>query len=76
MAEPSAPVCITCSLPVGEPLRLNHLPSGQACPTCRDRLLAALPPIFPARAAWTAPEELSAEPEQASAPKPRSRRRK
>lgn len=58
MAEPSAPLCITCSLPVSEPLRLNHLPSGQTCPTCRDRLLAALPPVLPARAGVVQGSEL------------------
>jgi hypothetical protein len=43
------PVCFTCGLPVGEPLRLNHLPSGQTCPTCSDRLLEALPAPFGSR---------------------------
>jgi len=43
------PVCITCGESVGEPYRLNRLQDGRICPTCRDRVLAALPPIFPRR---------------------------
>jgi hypothetical protein len=42
-------VCFTCGLPTGDPLRLNHLPSGQVCTACRDRLLDLLPAPFPAR---------------------------
>ncbi len=48
MRDSSETVCFTCGLPSGEFPRLNHLPSGQVCPSCRDRLLAALPPILPA----------------------------
>jgi len=47
MRESNETVCFTCGLPAGEFPRLNHLPSGRVCPTCRDRLLAMLPPIFP-----------------------------
>src|SRR5262245_6416935 len=43
------PVCFTCGEPVGEPYRLNRLEDGTICPSCRDRVLAALPPIFPSR---------------------------
>jgi len=43
------PVCFTCGLPVSGPLRLNRMENGQICPTCRDRLLEALPPILPKR---------------------------
>lgn len=39
--------CIQCGQPSGEPPRLNHLPNGLPCPSCRDRLLEALPPPFP-----------------------------
>lgn len=47
MRESSETLCFTCGLPAGEFPRLNHLPSGQVCPTCRDRLLAMLPPLLP-----------------------------
>ena len=47
MSDEHEPVCFTCGLTTGG-LRLNCLPSGQVCPTCRDRLLECLPPIFPA----------------------------
>ena len=40
-------VCFTCGLPAGETPRLNTLPGGQVCPTCRDRLLESLPPLLP-----------------------------
>ena len=43
------PVCFTCGESVGEPYRLNRLEDGRICPSCRDRVLAALPPIFPSR---------------------------
>ena len=42
-------VCFTCGESVGEPYRLNQLEDGRICPTCRDRVLAALPPLFPSR---------------------------
>ena len=47
MRDSSETVCFTCGLPSGEFPRLNHLPGGQVCPTCRDRLMAILPPILP-----------------------------
>ncbi len=47
MSEEQEPVCFTCGHTTGGTLRLNCLPSGQVCPTCRDRLLECLPPIFP-----------------------------
>lgn len=47
MSEGPQPVCINCGLPVGEPLRLNRLHNGQVCPTCRDRVLDAIPPALP-----------------------------
>lgn len=42
------PVCIACGRPTGPRPRLNQLPDGRTCPTCRDRLLDTLPPILPA----------------------------
>jgi len=48
MADGSNPLCFTCGLPFGDAARLNHLPSGQVCPSCRDRLLETLPAPFPA----------------------------
>ena len=44
-------VCFTCGLEVGDPPRLNHTPNGDACPTCRDRLLEVLPAALP-RPPW------------------------
>ena len=51
MSDPQEPVCFTCGHTTGGTLRLNCLPSGQVCPTCRDRLLECLPPIFPSEEA-------------------------
>jgi hypothetical protein len=31
-------------------LQLNRMPNGQLCPTCRDRVLDAIPPALPSRA--------------------------
>lgn len=45
--DPKEPTCITCGLGAGEAPRLNRLENGAVCPTCRDRLLDLLPPIFP-----------------------------
>ena len=50
MPERAQPVSITCSLTVGEPLRLNRLQSGQVCPSCRDRVLESIPPALPTAA--------------------------
>jgi hypothetical protein len=47
MSDQNESVCFTCGHTTGGTLRLNCLPSGQVCPTCRDRLLDSLPPIFP-----------------------------
>lgn len=47
MAEGHETLCFTCGLPAGEEARLNHLPNGQVCPACRDRLLETLPAPFP-----------------------------
>ncbi len=40
-------VCFTCGQPAGDFPRLNCLPGGQVCPTCRDRLLESLAPCLP-----------------------------
>ncbi len=47
MTESQDTVCFTCGQPSGETPRLNCLPGGQVCPTCRDRLLESLPPCLP-----------------------------
>ncbi|MBK7876783.1 MAG: hypothetical protein IPJ77_13745 [Planctomycetes bacterium] len=47
MPAPSPTLCFTCGLAVTDPPRLNHLPSGETCSACRDRLLDALPPLLP-----------------------------
>ena len=41
------PVCIACGQPTGPKPRLNRLPDGSICPSCRDRLLDSLPPVLP-----------------------------
>lgn len=40
-------LCITCGQEVGDPPRLNRLENGLPCPSCRDRILAFLPPALP-----------------------------
>ena len=47
MKDSHETVCFTCGQPAGEVPRLNCLPGGQVCPTCRDRLLECLPPCLP-----------------------------
>lgn len=42
------PVCIGCGKPTGPRARLNTLPDGRPCPTCRARILDTLPPLLPA----------------------------
>lgn len=45
---PRDPVCIACGRPTGPRPKLNRLPDGRICPTCRDRILEKLPPVLPA----------------------------
>jgi len=40
-------VCFTCSSPVGTDPFENRLASGEACPTCRDRILSEAPSLLP-----------------------------
>ena len=40
-------LCITCGLDAGSGRTLNRMNDGRACPTCADRLLDMLPPVFP-----------------------------
>lgn len=40
-------LCFTCGQDVGDPPLLNRLENGLPCPTCRDRILAFLPPALP-----------------------------
>ncbi|MBM3975729.1 MAG: hypothetical protein FJ299_01920 [Planctomycetes bacterium] len=47
MSAASQPVCMTCGHSAGAPLRFNHLPNGDPCPSCADRLLEALRPLLP-----------------------------
>ncbi len=49
MSDASSPVCFTCGQHV-DARRLNRLPNGEPCPSCRDRLLEALPALLPG--AW------------------------
>jgi hypothetical protein len=51
MSERTNTVCITCGMHVTTAPNLNRLPNGQTCPTCRDRVLDALPSLLPARLA-------------------------
>ena len=80
MADGPEPICFTCGLPSGSNARLNHLPNGQVCPSCRDRLLEALPAPFPVALAREDEEVESGEleavdgtPEPASTAEPMAR---
>lgn len=47
MKSETQSLCFTCGQEVGSPPRLNRLENGLPCPTCRDRILAFLPPALP-----------------------------
>jgi hypothetical protein len=47
------------------------LEDGRACPTCRDRLLDALPPLFPGFAHLLERESASRRPTEKRASKPK-----
>ncbi|HTF90419.1 MAG TPA: hypothetical protein VK843_18525 [Planctomycetota bacterium] len=47
MPAPRPSLCITCGLDAGPSNHLNRMEDGRTCPTCRERLLASLPPPFP-----------------------------
>ncbi len=55
------PLCIACGRSTGPRPRLNLLPDGRTCPTCRDRLLDSLPPVLPSVMAELSFEEWSEE---------------
>ena len=55
------PVCIACGQATGPAPRLNRLPDGRTCPTCRDRLLETLPPVLPSRSTELSFEEWAEE---------------
>ncbi len=59
-----APVCIACGQPTGPRPRLNQLPDGRTCPSCRDRLLDGLPPVLPTQPAELSFEEWAEEAEE------------
>jgi hypothetical protein len=40
-------LCITCGLDAAAGTSMNRLPDGRVCPTCAERLLETLPPLFP-----------------------------
>lgn len=40
-------ICITCGQALQDPPRFNLLESGEYCPTCRDRVLDAVPAVLP-----------------------------
>jgi len=61
-------LCFTCSNEVGSPPRLNRLENGLPCPSCRDRILAYLPPALPGPGSERRVEE--DEPEPSFAPTP------
>ena len=60
MPDAAPTVCFFCSLPVGEPARLNRLGNGEICPTCRDRVLATLPPLLPKAPSWVGAQRAEA----------------
>jgi len=51
----SRSICFNCGQAVGDPPRLNRTDSGLVCPTCRDRLLDALPAMLPGMPVYDAP---------------------
>jgi len=59
MSDSKGSLCITCGQPTGGAPRLNTLSSGQACPTCRDRLLESLPSLLPGETEVPEPLEAS-----------------
>jgi len=40
-------LCFTCGQALQHPPRFNLLQSGEYCPTCRDRVLDAVPAVLP-----------------------------
>ena len=58
---PSRPVCIACGQPAVYRGEWNRLPTGEPCPTCRERLLDAIPAALPAAAVVAAPADLDRE---------------
>ena len=62
MARDRQPVCITCGQPIARGSTINRLEDGAACPTCRDRLLDALPSLLPSQPGQVADDiEIEAE---------------
>lgn len=47
MSASGETLCITCGKTAGEPPQLNHLASGEVCPSCHARFLDAQPPLLP-----------------------------
>ena len=62
MNERDQSLCFTCSNEVGDPPRLNRLENGLPCPSCRDRILAYLPPALPGPGSERRKEEDQPEP--------------
>ena len=48
MSEGADSTCFPCGQTASDPLRVNHLPNGTVCPTCRERLLDSLDGPLPA----------------------------
>jgi hypothetical protein len=57
------PLCFSCGLPVTTPPRLNELPDGSPCPTCRARALDVVAPALP-RALPSDPRFADSDPDQ------------
>jgi DNA-directed RNA polymerase subunit RPC12/RpoP len=58
------PVCIACGQATGPRARLNQLPDGRTCPSCRERILDELPPVLPSPYAELSLEEWAEEGEE------------
>lgn len=69
---PREPLCFACGRPTGPGPRLNQLPDGRTCPTCRDRLLDSLPPVLPSALAELSFEEWTEDGEEPEGDYPRS----
>ena len=50
-------LCFACGMPVTTPPRLNDMPDGSPCRTCRERALDLVPAPRPKRAPELDPEE-------------------
>lgn len=68
MSKPAAPLCFQCGQPANQADRINHLPSGEPCPTCLQRVLDQQPALLPGFGARAAVEARSRRPRASGGP--------